>query len=40
VAVSDGCRLADGMDRYHAHFRYEFDRVYKVGQWMYKEVVN
>ncbi len=23
--------LAQGMDRYHSHFRAEFDRVYKVG---------
>jgi hypothetical protein len=23
-------RLAEGMDRYHTHFRYEFNRVYNV----------
>jgi hypothetical protein len=31
-------RLADGMDRYHTHFRYEFNRVYDVGLILFLHV--
>jgi hypothetical protein len=25
--------LATGMDRFHSHFRYEFDMIYRVRTW-------